>query len=201
MLRLLYSPASPFARKVRMAAMERKVPLQLEVMPVNPVALNGDLARSNPLVQIPVLHTPDGPIHDSRVICRFIDRRGSGPSLYGAEVADIWEILVLESMADGLMETAVHLRYELVNRPKELRWPEWISAQHKRIDAVLTHLSGRVAQLGAPHIGTLAVAAALEYLDFRHPTIAWRATYPALSEWVSKFTHEEIMQVTKYPEA
>ena len=201
MLRLLYSPASPFARKVRMAAMERQVPLQLEVISVNPASLNSDLTISNPLVQIPVLHTPDGPIHDSRVICRFIDRRGSGPSLYGSEVADIWEILVLESMADGLMETAVHLRYELVNRPEELRWPDWIAAQHQRIDAVLSHLSERVAQLGAPHIGALGVAAALEYLDFRHPSIAWRAAHPSLSEWVSKFTHEEIMQATQYPVA
>ncbi len=182
-----------------MAAMERHVPLHLEVVSVDPVVRNGKLAGSNPLVKIPVLHTVDGPIHDSRVICRFIDRRGHGPSLYGSETADIWEILVLEALADGMMDAAVNLRYELVNRPEALRWPEWAAAQWARIDAGLDHLSGRIAQLAAPHIGTIAVAAALEYLDFRHPQQAWRSRYPALSDWVSEFSNEEIMTATAYP--
>lgn len=201
MLRLLYSPASPFARKVRMAALERQVPLALEIVRVNPAVRNGELARTNPLAKIPVLVTPDGPLHDSRVICRFLDRRGEGPSLYSSETADIWEILVLESLADGIMDAAVNLRYELVNRPAELRWPQWIEAQQARIHAALDHLSARIPQLAAPHLGTLASAAALEYLDFRHPDLDWRAAWPALSAWVSGFAQEEIMQATAYPAA
>ncbi len=184
-----------------MAALERQVPLQLELVRVDPVVRNGGLARTNPLAKIPVLETQDGPLHDSRVICRFIDRRGEGPSLYSSETADIWEILVLESLADGIMDAAVNLRYELVNRPAELRWPEWIETQRSRIDAALRHLSGRIPQLAAPHIGTLAVAAALEYLDFRHPDLDWRAAYPALSAWVTEFAKEEIMQATAHPAA
>ncbi len=199
MLKLLHSPASPYARKVRMAAMERQVPLHLELVRVDPVVRNASLGVTTPFAKIPVLQTPDGPIYDSRVICRFLDRRGEGPSLYGSETADIWEILVLESMADGMMDAAVNLRYELVNRPADLRWPEWIAAQRARIDAGLDHLSGRIAQLAAPHIGTLAVAAALEYLDFRHPEQEWRGAFPALSDWVTAFAREEIMQATAYP--
>lgn len=201
MLKLLHSPASPYARKVRMAAMERQVPLHLELVRVDPVVRNEGLASINPLAKVPVLHTVDGPIHDSRVICRFIDRRGEGPSLYGSETADIWEILVLESLADGMMDAAVNLRYELVNRPAELRWQEWIGAQRARIEAGLEHLSGRIAQLAAPHIGTIAVATALEYLDFRHPEQEWRAAFPALSDWITEFAQEEIMQATAYPAA
>lgn len=199
MLKLLYSPASPYARKVRMAALERQVPLQLEIVRVDPVVRNGDLGSTNPLAKVPVLHTPLGSIYDSRVICRFIDRRGEGPSLYGSETADIWEILVLESLADGLMDAAVSLRYELANRPKEFRWPMWVEAQRARIDAALAHLAGRIAQLAAPHMGTIAVAAALEYLDFRHPEQEWRVAHPALSDWVTSFSQEKIMQATAYP--
>jgi len=199
MLKLLYSPASPFARKVRMAAMERQVPLTLEAVRVNPVERNEELALSNPLAKIPVLETPDGPIHDSRVICRFLDRRGEGPSLYSSETADIWEILVLESLADGAMDAAVNLRYELVYRPDEMRWPDWIEAQQARISATLEHLSRRIPQLAALHLGTLATAAALEYLDFRHPDLNWRASWPALSAWMTELAQEEIMQATAYP--
>ncbi|CAD7049650.1 glutathione S-transferase family protein [Pseudorhizobium endolithicum] len=179
--------------------MERQVPLHLELVRVDPVDRNGELAKTNPLAKVPVLHTPDGSLYDSRVICRFIDRRGEGPSLYGSETADIWEILVLESLADGLMDAAVSLRYELANRPPELRWPAWVEAQRTRIDAALEHLTGRIAQLAAPHMGTIAVAAALEYLDFRHPEQEWRTAHPTLSEWVSRFAQEKIMQMTAYP--
>ncbi|MFD2260635.1 glutathione S-transferase [Chelativorans composti] len=199
MLKLLYSPASPFARKVRMAALERRVPLQLELVRVNPVNRSERLAEFNPLVKIPVLITPDGPIHDSRVICRFLDRRGEGPSLYSSETADTWEILVLESLADGLMDAAVNLRYELNDRPAELRWQQWVDAQRARIHAVLRHLSGRIPQLAASHLGTLATAAALEYLDFRHPDLEWRAAWPALSDWVTDFAQTALMRETKYP--
>lgn len=199
MLTLVHSPASPYARKVRMAAMERQVPLQLELARVDPAVWNNKLAEANPLAKVPVLHTQDGPIYDSRVICRFIDRRGGGPSLYGSETADPWEILVLEALADGIMDAAVNLRYELTNRPAELRWPAWIATQRARIDAGLVHLSGRTAQLSAPHIGTIAVAAALEYLDFRHPEQKWRASHPGLSDWVTEFARGEIMHATAYP--
>lgn len=199
MLTLLYSPASPFARKVRMAAIERQVPLHLEAARVDPVVRNEDLARTNPLAKIPVLQTPDGPIHDSRVICRYLDRRGHGPSLYSSETADIWEILVLESLADGVMDAAVNLRYELANRPAELRWEAWIAGQRARIRAALEHVSQRISQLAAPHAGTLATAAALEYLDFRHPDLNWRDDWPALSAWVTEFATEEVMRSTAYP--
>lgn len=183
-----------------MAALERQVSLQLELVSVDPVVRNEELGSANPLAKVPVLQTPHGAIYDSRVICRFVDRRGEGPSLYGSETADIWEILVLESLADGLMDSAVGLRYELANRPQEFRWPEWVEAQRTRIDAALAHLAGRIAQLAAPHMGTIAVAAALEYLDFRHPEQEWRAAHPTLSDWVTGFSQEEIMQATAYPE-
>lgn len=182
-----------------MAALERQIPLRLEIVSLDPVVPNEELARANPLVKIPVLQTPDGPIHDSRVICRFLDRRGEGPSLYSSEKADIWEILVLESLADGVMDAAVNLRYELVNRPAELRWNAWIDAQRTRIHFALEHISKRISQLAGPHVGTLATAAALEYLDFRHPDLNWRGSWPGLSAWVTEFAQEEVMQATAYP--
>ena len=84
---------------------------------------------------------------------------------------------MLESLADGMMDAAVNLRYELVNRPAELRWPEWIAAQRARIDAGLDHLSGRIAQLAAPHIGTIAVAAAPRpHEGGPWGAISWRTT-------------------------
>ncbi len=200
MLRLLHTPASPFARKVRLAALERGVALTLEIAPVNPVKRNSDLASRNPLAKIPTLLTSQGALYDSRVICRYLDRQGSGPSIYTSELADPWDILTLEALADGIMEAAVNVRYELVNRPEELRWPEWIDAQFARIMAATDHLeSHHVSKLKAPHIGAYAVAAALEYLDFRHSARPWRAGRPKLTAWLAKFASCGPMQQTSYP--
>ncbi|MDS9469832.1 glutathione S-transferase family protein [Paracoccus sp. MBLB3053] len=198
MLVLLQTPASPFARKVRMAALERGVKLRLEQVPVDPAARNDDLGARNPLAKIPVMLTPEGALYDSRVICRYLDRRGEGPSLYVAETADVWDILTLEALADGVMEAAVLLRYELVQRPQHLRWTDWIAAQFARIDAALDHAESRERQLGAPHIGAIGMAAALEYLDFRHPGHDWRARRAGLAAWLDRFSAQPIMRETSY---
>jgi len=199
MLRLLYTPASPFARKVRLAALERGVTLALENVPVDPVRRNGALADHNPLVKIPVLLTSQGPLYDSRVICRYLDRQGRGPSLYTSEIVDPWDVLAVEALADGIMDAAVNVRYELVNRPGALRWTDWIEAQFARIMAAIDHLEARASWLGAPHIGAYAVAAALEYLDFRHPDRPWRASRPKLARWLAEFATCGPMQETSYP--
>ena len=199
MLRLLHSPASPFARKVRMAALERGVRLELELAAVHPVQRNEELAALNPLAKIPVLLTPEGPIYDSRIICRYLDRRGEGPSLYVSERADVWEILTLEALADGIMDAAVANRYELAVRPEALRWPSWSEAQFVRIDAALDLLETKVPRLGGGDVGSLGMGAALEYLDFRHPVRPWRGGRPRLAAWLADFAQSPAMQRTSYP--
>lgn len=199
-LTLLHTPASPFARIVRMAALERGVRLDLQLAPVHPVERNGDLGRINPLAKIPVLLTPDGQIFDSRVICRYIDRVGRSPSLYASETAEIWQIQTLEALANGILDAAVNLRYELVQRPEALRWSAWVEAQFARIDAALDRLEGEVDLLMSSHIGAIAIGAALEYLDFRHPGHEWRKARPELAGWLAGFAREAIMRETVYGE-
>ncbi|EKF41656.1 glutathione S-transferase family protein [Nitratireductor indicus] len=199
MLRLLYTEASPFARKVRMAALERGVELRLERTTVHPVDRNRALGEVNPLAKIPVLISPEGTLFDSRVICRYIDRRGHGPSLYASEVADPWDILTMEALADGIMDAAVNTRYELVARPEPLRWPEWTAAQFDRIHAGLDRIEDMVDRLRSPHLGALALGAALEYLDFRHPDRPWRGRRPRLAGWLEEFGQSAPMRATPYP--
>lgn len=198
-LTLLYTAASPFARKVRMAALERSIKLELIDTHVSPIRPNPELAKINPLVKVPVLISPDGPIYDNRVICRYLDRLGKGPSLYASEVADRWSIATLEALSDGVMDAAVLLRYELDVRPIELRWQEWIDTQYSRILGVLEQVEKITDTLGGLHIGSLGLGAALSYLDFRHPSLPWRENHPRLLAWLSEFEEHEIMRSTSYP--
>ncbi|WP_201285415.1 glutathione S-transferase family protein [Chelativorans xinjiangense] len=197
MLTLLQTAASPFARKVRMVAIERGVPLALEEAKVDPADRNTALGAFNPLAKIPVLLTSKGAIYDSRVICRYIDAKGEGPGLYAGP--DPWGILRLEALADGIMDAAVVARYELAIRPGDLVWQDWVAAQFARIEAALDGLEAGTEDLRTLHMGTIGLAAALEYLDFRHPKLRWREWRPGLAKWLEREVATNRMQSTKYP--
>ena len=111
-LQLIQSPASPFARKVRVVILEAGLADRVDLVPVatTPLAQDATLARTNPLAKIPALVRDDGPtIYDSRVINRYLDDVAAA-DLYPA--GRIWEVLTLEAMADGVMEAAVLITYE-----------------------------------------------------------------------------------------
>ena len=76
-MKLLYAPQSPFARKVRAAAIELSLDerIELEYAEVIPGRPNVRYAQSaNPLRKIPALITDEGEIiFDSTVICEYLD--------------------------------------------------------------------------------------------------------------------------------
>ena len=61
-MKLFYSPASPFVRKVTVTAHETGLFDRIEPVPttVAPVQPNPELARQNPLMKLPTLVTDDG---------------------------------------------------------------------------------------------------------------------------------------------
>ena len=79
MPQLMYSPASPYSAKVRMAAAYAAIPLQTMVVDTN--ADPADLVAANPLGKIPTLVTDEGhAIFDSRVITQYLNRESKRPS-------------------------------------------------------------------------------------------------------------------------
>jgi glutathione S-transferase len=201
-LQLLHSPASPFVRKVRIVARELDIASQIELVQVatTPVKTASEVARANPLGKIPALIRDDGPtIFDSRVICRYLDAKAGG-SLYPA--AQIWEILTLEALCDGMMEAAVLITYERRLRDEDKRHGSWLDGQRGRIERGvaaleeiwLSHLQGPL------NAGQVGAGAALGYLDFRHPDLEWRAGRDALARWYATFLERPSMQETAPPD-
>ena len=185
MLRLLISPASPFARKVRVLTREvgredevKEVRVQTSALATDPVIL-----PHNPTGRIPVLIRDDGlAIFDSRVICRFLDSRFQA-GFYPEN--RIWDVLTLEALADGLLDSALAMAYEVRLRPEEKRFPDWIEAQWTKVVHCLDAIEDRWAShlAGPPDMGQLALACALGYLDFRHGARNWRDGRPGLAAW------------------
>ena len=83
-MKLSFSPASPFARKVRIAAIELGLIDRLEFVPtaVSPGQPNEEYSRVNPVKKLPALTLDDGEvIVDSYVIVEYLDELAGGGKL------------------------------------------------------------------------------------------------------------------------
>jgi glutathione S-transferase len=189
-MRLHYNAASPYVRKVMAVAIETGLEERLEPIrrTMTPIAPDADLVADNPLGKIPCLVTDDGAVlYDSRVICEYLDSLHAGPKMFPAG-AKRWPALRRQATADGILDAAVLTRYETFLRPEECRWPQWIEGQKLKFRRALDSLEGEAAAFGdTVDIGTIAIACALGYLDFRYADENWRAARPRLAAWLKRF--------------
>jgi glutathione S-transferase len=137
-MKLLYAPQSPFARKVRAAAIELGLgdQMQLQYAEVVPGKENASFAESiNPLRKVPALILDDGVtvIVDSTVICEFLDALVGGGTLVPQSGQDRWRVLSQHAIAQGMCEAVILIRYETWLRPEALRWEVWINDQWDKI--------------------------------------------------------------------
>lgn len=185
MMKLRYSPASPFVRKVLVLALECGLHDAIERLPTDPWDPATDLTGDNPLGKVPALLREDGAtLFDSRVACEYLDTLHDGPPMFPAAGEPRWAALRWQALGDGILDAAVAAFVESRRRPAEYRWDAWIERQLAGVRRALQTLEAEVAGLPAQlHIGHVAVGCALGYLDFRHPQLQWRDTCPALRGW------------------
>ena len=187
-MKLVYSPPSPFVRKVTTLIHHADLSDRIELINVKTTALSvAEEARAaNPLGKIPVMILEDGKaIFDSRVITQYLDEL-AGSKLYPRE--KIYDILTLEALADGIMESAVSITYESKLRPENEQSPSWMEAQWSKVLHAVKALDDGVfkAMDGEINMGQIAVSCALGYLDFRHDARQWRGGHSKLACWNDK---------------
>ena len=198
-MKLLISPASPYVRKVRVLIREAGREGEVEEQAVATTALATDPAipGHNPLGRIPVLIRDDGSaLVDSRVICRFLDAQW-GTGLYPE--ARLWDVLMLEALAEGLLDSALLMAYEVRLRPEEKQWPDWLEAQWAKVVRTLDVLERDWARrlAGPLDMGQVALACALGYLDFRHGACDWREGRPRLAAWEAGMDQRPSLATTR----
>jgi glutathione S-transferase len=201
-MKLRYSPASPFVRKVMVVAIEGGIDGRIEQIPttVVPVTPNDTLKAENPLVKLPSLTTDDGvTLYDSPVICEYLDTLHKAAKMFPAGPAR-WTALRRQALGDGMLDAAVLCRYETAVRPKELQWDAWIDGQLRKVHGGLDALEAENLD-GAFDIGTITIACALGYLDFRYANEGWRTTRPRLAAWYADVAKRPSMQQTMPPQA
>ena len=184
-MKLVYSPPSPFVRKVTTLIHHVGLNDRIELINVKTTALSvAEEARAaNPLGKIPVMILEDGKsMFDSRVITRYLDEL-AGSNLYPKH--NIYDVLTLEALADGIMESAVSITYESKLRPKNEQSASWMDAQWSKVHHAVKALNDRKFQAmdGELNMGQIAVACSLGYLDFRHDGRQWRHGNSNLASW------------------
>jgi glutathione S-transferase len=188
---LFHNPASPFVRKVLVLLHETGQQDRVALQPsqLTPVRPDVALIDDNPLSKIPALRLANGNvIHDSRVILDYLDHQHVGNPLIPREGAARWRRLTLASLADGIMDAAVMIRYETALRPVEKHWDEWLDAQRDKIRRALAMLEAEAIAELACHfdVASISVACALGYLDLRHPDLEWRKANAQLAAWFAE---------------
>jgi len=180
------SPASPFGRKVVIAASLLGLGDSIAVVNADTTDPGDSLRAQNPLGKIPTLVDDDGTAwYDSRVILEVIDAR-AGATVHGTGEVRL-EALKLQALADGLMDACLLQVYENRMRDPDKREPKWIEHQAGKVERTLALLEADPPGLsGAIDIGHIAVACALGYLDLRFAG-TWRETHPRLVAWLDAF--------------
>ncbi|WGW05402.1 glutathione S-transferase [Tropicibacter oceani] len=197
-MKLMKSDASPFVRKVVVTLHETGLLPEVTLIDVatTPLAPDSALIAANPMGKIPALLRDSGPtLYDSRVICRYLDDR-AGTALYPQD--RLWDTLTLEATADGIMEAAVLITYEMRFRPADMVFQDWIDGQWGKIARALDALETRwLSHLHGPlDMGQIAVGCALGYLDLRHDVRGWRTGHEGLADWYAGYAQRESMQAT-----
>lgn len=198
-MKLRYSHTSPYARKAWMTAIECGVDDKLEMIKTNAWASDADFVAENPLSKIPALILDSGEvIHDSPVICEYLDSLHSGHKLFPETGHERFRQLTLQALADGILDAAVAIRIEQTIRPQDKQWSGWIERQEAAIIRALDVLEKEVGHWGGVFlIGPITVACALGYLDFRKAIADWRTGRPHLAHWFTTIHNRRSVRETE----
>jgi glutathione S-transferase len=188
-MKLYGSLTSPYVRKVRIVIAEKSIDCELVVE--HPGDADTRFSQLNPLVKIPVLETDGGDaLYDSPVIVEYLDQLGGKPLIPASGDAH-WQAQRWHALADGVMD-AVVARMQELRRPEQMRMDEAVEKQEKKVMLALSCLNEAVNNrnylVGDSYtVADIAIAVALEYIDFRYPH-DWRNRYPKLAYWLASIS-------------
>ncbi|MBM3340939.1 MAG: glutathione S-transferase [Betaproteobacteria bacterium] len=189
-MKLLGSPTSPYARKARIALIEKNV--DCEFVPDRPANPGTQVPKYNPLSKVPVLVLDnDKGMIDSSVIAEYFDGIGGGAKLIPQEFNARIAVRQWEALGDGITDAIVALTHDSRYTPTCEVSADWYQKQLKKIE---NGLAAAQRDIGANEfcygnafsLGDICIGMALGYLDRAYAQYDWRAKYPDLKRYADK---------------
>jgi glutathione S-transferase len=204
-MKLAFTPASPFARKVRIAAIELGLIDKIEFFPasVAPGTPNEEYSKINPQKKLPALITDDGDIIiDSYVIVEYLDELAGGGKLIPASGRARWQVKSDHSLLQATLDSMLLCRYERMVRPQGLQWQAWSDDHWNRAWRTMALFESRPDVLSRPlDIVQIALACVLGYADFRFTDCGWRKAYPNLDAFNARMLERPSIKISVPPQA
>lgn len=182
-MKLISALPSPFARKVRIALIEKRMSFTTVVD--NPWSVDSEVARHNPLGKVPTLILDDGRIlYDSKVVVGFLETLGREPQLLPNDPYLRVEHRQIEALADSVCDAVVLIVLERARSP-DLQSQDWLQRQFVKVESGVAE-AARLLGTRSWYIGNqfgladVAVGCMLGYLDLRLAEFRWRERHPNL---------------------
>ncbi len=190
-MKLLGSPASPYARKARIALLEKQVAFEFVID--RPSAPGSQVPLHNPLGKVPVLLPDNGPaVYDSVVIVEYADHVGSGPRLIPQAFEERIAVLRMGALGDGITDAIVLLTHDdRFKKPDCDTQAGWYRKQQLKIERGLAALQQATQDHAfccgnAFTVGDISAGMALGYLDQEYPGYDWRGQFPGLTTYAER---------------
>jgi glutathione S-transferase len=184
-MKLLYTPNSPYARKVRVVAIEKHIDMQLEEVVLG--APDSPVVQYNPLGKIPVLILDDDvALYDSRVIIEYLDTRTPVTKLMPSDVRLRIDVIRWGALADGICDATVAVMLEQRKQANQ-QSESFIAKQYTKVKNGLTALNKDINKKKwcvneTFSLADIAVGCMLGYLDLRLTDLDWQNQYPNLAK-------------------
>ena len=189
---ILYNgPNSPFGRKTKITSLVQEIKLEEKIINVYEADF---LDKHNPIRKIPTLVVNKLAIIDSDNICLYLDSISKKNTLFPKK--KYWEIITMTSIANGLMESVLERRMEMI-RPDSEKSNNFINKQEVRITRTISWLENNWNNYDDSYLtmDQIAIACALDYTIYRFND-KWRTHNTKLNKWFSNFLEKDFMKST-----
>ena len=199
-MKLYGSPASPYARKVRVLIKEKHLPCEFVVE--DPWPADSLIPSRNPLGKVPVLEIGSGSyLFESVQVVHYLDNV-DGKSLMPKDAAGYWQAQWWQALGNGIIDAAVARVLES-RRPPEKQMPEKLAREEARVHRAVSvgenAFKGDDFLVGNRYtLADLVLGVALQYTDFRYPH-DWRSQAPKLARWHAGITKRRAFEETLPP--
>ena len=187
---LLYTPTSPYVRKVMLSAHVLGLIDDLTLETVDWASPDsGDKLALNPLAKVPALIADGKLIADSRVIVEYFDTRAGGGKIIPDDPEIRIDVLSQAALIEGMIDASILIVYETRLRPENMALESVMERYRDKIirGLVMVGATTKSYDNGAmPTIADISLAALLDYLDFRN-IVPWRDHAPHLGDWMASF--------------